>query len=83
MAWFKGNINDIRDTWANDFFAIFIREEARRKTEMEKIEKEKSKNRQGHQGSHGNTEYVLEDKYLENSEEMEDFFNEGEEYTGE
>jgi hypothetical protein len=83
MAWFKGNINDIRDTWANDFFAIFIREEARRKKEMEKIEKEKAKNRQGHQGRHGGIEYVPEDKELENSKEMEDFFNEGEEYNGE
>jgi hypothetical protein len=83
MVWFKGNINDIRDTWANDFFAIFIREEARRKKEKEEIDKEKAKNKQGHQGRHGNTEYVPDDPELSNSKEMEDFFNEGEEYTGE
>jgi len=81
MTWYRGiSPNEVRDTWADDFFAIFNREEARRKREAKEIDDAK---KHGHQGKHGNIEYVKEDEELQDSKEVTDFMMEGEEYTGE
>lgn len=74
MVWFKGTtINEIRDTWADEFCAVFIREEKRRIKEKEEIDRQKAE--QGHQGSSGHVEHVQEDK-VQNSQEMDKFFDE-------
>lgn len=71
MVWFKGiTPNDIRDMWSNDFFAVFTREEERRRKEYEEIEREKRKSNSGHTGG---GEYLPEPEAPEDDPELVDF----------
>lgn len=71
MLWFKGiSPNEIRDTWSDDFFAVFNRENDRRIKENKEMEREQRKNNSSHTGS---GEYLPEPEAPEDDPELVDF----------